>query len=333
MSPTDDVRDADWLLIDTLNPHAEPSVVADGGRTKSWTSLLRATSSVGARAGKAVRDLVTDTTESGMGGESTLGVVDANTLTAHAIPVLAATGTVHGVQLWVGRGEPTPARVVGAWHWSMAEELAYFGAGTETALFGNRTVTDTGARSSPDVFSQVVRFDDRVGYLQFIENGGTGSHWQGVLDIEGLDGVTRRVQMVVTKFPGQDHLLRALLHDISDASPPAPLVDNAALRLLAASRGRGAGSIDLNTSVVYEWFSAPEAPLSEWMIDRPDMSSADREAMRSACARVRGGSESELVTVQVRFGNGRWIHTRIEISSLQDTDSPQGLIQVMAIDA
>ena len=319
----------DWLIVETLSADKR-AVIADGGKIKDWANIARARS-YGAAASARMVALVDACVASGSEQRELLTLRNSQTALIHAVPVLATFDVVNAVHLWIGPGDvdPPARRSVAAWHFDVDEELNYQGQGDASveAILRVPEEQRRTVRAAQDNFQNIMRFDDRLGYVEIVSNIELGKSWQGSIVMSAFDGRVHHLQMVARADP-HARVARGLFHDISDVSPPEPVVDNAALRLLAASSGQGTGAIDLNTAVIYDWFSKPTAPLDKWQYVSPEIEPTDHELLAAACKRLETSSERESLTIRVRFDDTDWITTDVLITAINKDRAPQGLIQV-----
>jgi len=111
------------LLIETLLPGAEPTVLADHGAPRAWAPLPRIG---GTRATTdRVRAIVTAVYDSARPIDVVVGPRDKHRFRVSAAPVLGPSGAVHAVQLWTGHPDADPPRPanVAAIEWSATSRL------------------------------------------------------------------------------------------------------------------------------------------------------------------------------------------------------------------
>ncbi|WP_227979838.1 GAF domain-containing protein [Nocardia spumae] len=342
-----------WLLVETLAPSLEPTIVADGHRIREWTNLSRAGRALGTAA----------TTVAAAAVDAAVAAVPARTpdadgrvaagrivlseggCTAIAVPIFCSFGAVHGVHLWLGAAhqQPPPRRVVAAWDWDSDTELAHHGPGLEEMAFARAPGDVRVVRTPPEVFGRMVRFDERMGYTAVIAGTDPSGRWHGELAIRGDDEIVRTFQLVVRVHradphlvardagaPRTAHITRALLHEITDVSPPRPDTDLAITRAVSRSAVAGVGFVELAMGVVYEWTSAPPPPLERWTTERPVLHPDDRQIYRATCAAVladeHGDATREFV-FRVRFADADWVPVRAELSRL-GSERAHGMIRV-----
>ncbi|NKY88683.1 GAF domain-containing protein [Nocardia veterana] len=336
-----DTVGSSWLLVETLGPGAEPTIVADGPRIREWTSPARA----GRALGAAATTLAATAIDAALGAApakypqvSDDSVADGRIVlteadwTAIAVPIFCSFGAVHGVQLWLGAAgqQPPPRRAVAAWDWDSGTELAHHGPGLEELAFARAPENVRLVRTPPEVFGRMVRFDERMAYTAVVAGTDPAGRWQGELAIRGDDEVVRNFQLVIRVHRADPHLgaatpartahiTRALLHEITDVSPPRPDTDLAITRAVSRSGRAGVGFVELAMGVVYEWTSVPPPPLHRWSTERPLVHPDDQQTYRGAFATVfagTGDSAATEFTFRLRFADSEWITVRAELSRL-----------------
>ncbi|AHH21441.1 putative secreted protein [Nocardia nova SH22a] len=337
-----------WLLVETLAPGLEPTVVADGYRVRDWTTAARAGRSLGAATALATAavEAAAVAVPAKVGGavdDSDSIVLSEGGWTAIAVPIFCSFGAVHGVQLWVGAsGQLPPARrAVAAWDWDSDTELAHHGPGLEELAFARAPEDVRVVRTPPEVFGRMVRFDDRMGYTAVIAGTDPAGRWQGEVAIRGDDEIVRTFQLVVRVHrddphlgpadpPRTAHITRALLHEITDVRPPRPDTDLAITRAVSRSGGGGVGFVELAMGVVYEWTSPPPPPLDRWATERPVVHPDDQRIFRAACAAVFDDDDVDATrefVFRIRFEDSDWIPVRAELSRL-GSERAHGMIRV-----
>lgn len=339
-----------WLLVETLAPARGPTIVADGPRAREWTNLSRAGRSLGAGA-SALAAAAVDTAvvavpaaASGPGAESAADgriVVSEGGWTVIAVPVFCSFGAVHGVQLWVGAEgqQPPPRRAVAAWDWDSDTELAHHGPGLEELAFARAPEHVRVVRTPPEVFGRMVRFDERMAYTAVVAGTDPAGRWQGELAIRGDDEIVRNFQLVIRVHredphlasPRTAHVTRALLHEITDVSPPRPDTDLAITRAVSRSADAGVGFVELRLGLVYEWASPPPPPLERWSTERPLVHPDDQREYRAAFAAVFADdidAPARELVFRIRFEHSDWIAVRAELSRL-GSEPAHGMIRVI----
>ncbi len=318
----------DWLVVETLDSAGDPTVIADGGRRKSWTNPARPRPG-GAAAIATVIDACTST---GLPHEQVIRVRgDVPKLLVAGMPVLGAYGAVHAVEVWVGPANTPipPRRRVAAWEWDQANYVAVHGPNLEEWFHGTRPDRVRTIRTATENFRHVERFDDIDGYLSVVT--GEFQRWQGEVTIRGDDGVRRHAQMVARVATDGSPVLRGLFHEITDVSPPEPAIYADVARLLGAQSDRGTGLVYVPLGHVYHWITAPPAPLDSWVHSVPEL--GDRSAYDAALAGIDSGDERSSCVLAVRFPGGGWHEVNVDLFRLESTSGsrvPQYLIQVRA---
>ena len=319
----------EWLIVETLGdgPH---TVIADGGKIKNWTNIGRARS-YGPAASKRMVDAVNRCVATATEQHDVVAATTSrDELVILAVPALAAADRVNGVHLWIGprTQQPPPKRAVAVWHWDQKTQTNHQGRDSVDEVVLRMPKDEVhAARSAPDNFQRILRFDDRVGYVAMVSKMEPGGRWQGRISMRRYDDTVCQLQMVTRADP-RENIARGLFNDISDVAPPEPIVDNAALRMLAAASGIGAGIMDLGTTTIYDWFSTPPSPLDRWQHTNPTIDPDDQTLLTAACARLGTTGAREQMLVRVKFDDTDWIHTDVEITAIGEQSPPQGLIQV-----
>ncbi|KAA0022010.1 hypothetical protein FOY51_16650 [Antrihabitans cavernicola] len=171
-----------------------------------------------------------------------------------------------------------------------------------------------------------------MSFLDLLANFELGKSWEGCVTIAHEGQRMKRVQLVArTHAMEEQRRARCILHDITDIDPPAPLLDAAALRLVAGASGTGVGLVGLDWGVIYEWLSAPAAPLDRWVEERPEIHPEDLSTFEAACRRMCIDSDQESVEMRVRFEGDQWVDTIVELELATRSTPPQGIIRVTPI--
>ncbi len=316
----------DWLLVETLGPGLEPTVVAEGGRAREWTSASRARRRFGPAAAELLAELVRRARRDDAASEVHGTAAGVRGI---AVPIRCAFGAVHGVQVWIGANgdRPPPRRPVAAGDWMSETELAHHGPGLEELVFARATAAARSVRTPPEVFGRMVRFDGRTDYLAVVAGTDPAARWQGEADFLGDDGRVRGIRMVVRVHRLGRHVTRALVYDVTDLRPPQPAADLAMTRAVARAAEVGIAFVELEMGLVYEWTNEPPAPLHRWLTERPVLHPDDLEVYRAACRAILAGADIRELIVRVRFADTDWIEVRAELSRLGDQPT-HGLIRV-----
>ncbi len=313
----------DWLLVETLGPGLPPTVVADGGRAREWTSVARSRRALGPQAAELLTTLVDRVV-----GDGAEVRTEAAGLCGIAVPVRCAFGAVHGMQLWVGAPgtRPPPRPAVAAWDWVSETELAHHGPGLEELVFGRAPQDVRAVRTPPEVFGRMVRFDGRMEYMAIVAGTDPAGLWQGEADFRGDDGRVRVIRMVVRVHRGERHVTRAMVYEVAETSSQ-PAADLAMTRAVARAAGVGVGFVELVMGLVYEWTNEPPPPLQRWLTERPELHPDDVAAYRAACRDVSSGAGIRELVYRVRFSGTEWIAVRAELSRLGE-EPAAGLIRI-----
>ncbi|QIS22765.1 GAF domain-containing protein [Nocardia terpenica] len=313
----------EWLLVEIMGP--EPTVVADGGQRRDWTSPWRARAGLGPVARRLITDAVRAASERSDAelvlADSGMGVV--------AVPVRCAFGTVHGVQIWAGRLDamPPPRRRVACWDWNADTQLAHHGPGLEELIFARAPEDVRVIRTPPEAFGRMVRFDDRLAYFGLVQDLKPGSCFQGEVDMLGDDGTVRHFQMITRVHPDGEPFIRALMHEM--VVPSAPSTELTMLRAASRALPNGVG-LTMATGLVYEWVREPPPPLDRWATELPEIHPDDVEAYRAAHLSVVGGAERDgtVLRFRVRFPGTEWIAVGAELAGLHHHEPSHGMLRV-----
>ncbi|MCM6777220.1 DUF5593 domain-containing protein [Nocardia sp. CDC159] len=315
-----------WLLVETLGLKSEPTVVADGHRSRDWTSLSRARRNFGAVGSRLVSRAVARASAGHEvdSRESDLRVV--------ALPIRCAFGAIHGVETWIGESDqtPPPRRGIAAWDWLSKTELAHHGPGLEKLIWARAAEDVRVVRTPPEVFGRMVRFDRRLEYSAIVAGTDPSGRWQGEVEMRGDDDRVRCFQMIVRVHRDGGVVTRSLMHEISDVRSPQPTPELAVTRAAVQSDDVGVGFIELNFGVIWEWIRDPLPPLDRWAVERPEIHPDDLSAYRSTCREVAEREQAGaplVLTTRVRFDGTDWIPVRMEISCISGA-LPQGIIRV-----
>ncbi len=319
------MTDNGWVLIETLGPHTEPTVVADGDRVRDWTRPVRSRPECGATTTRLIAEAVRR-------AERVERV--ENGLRSIAAPIVCAFGAVHGVQLWAGpeRHDPPAPRTVAAWDFLSDTELAYHGPGLEELAFARAPENVRVERTPPEAFGAMVRFDGRIAYSAVVAGTDPAGRWQGEVDMRGDDDVVRSFRMVIRVHRDPAPVTRALMYDISDLHPPRPDMELALSRLTARTSDGGVGYVELATAQIYEWAAAPPPPLHRWPAELPQFHPDDLPIFRAACRKLfdqhseSGDLECEL-DFRVRFADTDWLAVHAVLTRF-GSDPPHGLVRI-----
>ncbi|KAA0023799.1 GAF domain-containing protein [Antrihabitans cavernicola] len=317
--------------METLSPLGPHTVIADGDRPKSWSSLARARSGYGADATKRLIDIVGRCVERAVELQDVLTARPGKEqLRTVGVPVLSASGAVHAVHVWVGPVGATPParRGVFAWDWDADAELAYQGPGLEAAIHGLDPADQKVERTASENFRSIVRFDDRVGYLDLCANVHGGGAWQGEITFLGEGNGLHQLQMIAkASTPGRSKVIHGLFHEISDIRPPGPMVEMSALRAVARASGDGVALVALEAALMYDWLAPPAPPLDLWVRERPQVHHDDRTVLRDACQRILADGISQEISFRVRF-DADWLRADAVLTRVSDDIAPHGLLLV-----
>lgn len=301
----------DWLLVETLGLGSEPTVVADGDRCREWAGLVRVPREPAGTVGR-IMQVVRQCVASG----DTESCADTGVFVI-GVPVLCAFGGVHGVQVWAGPPGAAlpPRRGVAAWDWDADTELAQHGPGLEELVWARAAQDVRVTRTPPEVFSRMVRFDDRLAYVDMVGAMAPDGRWQGEVEMRGDDEVVRTFQMITRSNPVVRRV-QALMHEITDVRPPRPDIELSMRRAVARRTTAGVGFIELRLAQIYEWTAPPPEPLHRWTTELPRIHPDDAADLRRACADLLRDAPADTVRklrMRVRFDGTDWIGVRAEL--------------------
>ena len=318
-------------MAETLIPGRPGTVVADGGRMKDWTSIVRVRSVFGRVAASTLNTLIERCAQEGTELETLLESGHQNgPLRVCAVPVWGPD-SVHAVQAWVGpvAEQAPPRRAVGAWVWNPVTQRSVNGPDAEQQIFGVAPENVRPERTATENFGRVIRFDDMLGYVSFSDIAPDGAHWQGHLSAVRDDGAVRVLQAAARMRRTDVAWVHGLFHDITDVQQHVPLLDSTALRaVVAKSRSAGLGTVALAAAVVYDWHGCPAPPVDQWLVETPEWCGHGHQDFLDACARMTAGSESEKFTARIRFTGGEWIDVTLAMTILTRELTPQALLEV-----
>ncbi|MGW6699240.1 GAF domain-containing protein [Nocardia sp. NPDC055049] len=314
----------DWLLVETLLPGGEPTVVAAGAHPRHWSGLGSLRRVLGPSRARIATEAVRRCHADGHAQR----LVEADTLVMTE-PVPCAYGGVHGVRLWAGAVDTPipPPRRVAAWDWDADTELAHHGPGLEELVFARDPEQVRVIRTPPEAFGRMARFDGRIEYFAMVARIDDGGVWQGEVDMAGDDDEVRHFQMITRAVPAQRRI-SALMHAIPelDSAQPAADPDTAMLRAVSQSSGVGVGIIELTSALIYEWAGPPLPPLDRWLVERPVIDPDDLATLRGACRDLaRTPGTGRRLALRVRFAVGEWITAQAELVAM---GTGHGLLRV-----
>jgi hypothetical protein len=314
----------DWLLVETLIPGGEPTVVAAGAHPRHWSGLGSLRRVLGPSRARIATEAVRRCHAAGEPQRT----VEADTVVVTE-PVPCAYGGVHGVRLWAGSVDAPvpPPRRVAAWDWDADTELAHHGPGLEELVFARDPEQVRVIRTPPEAFGRMARFDGRIDYFAMVAGIDDGGQWQGEVDMAGDDDEVRHFQMITRAVPAHRRI-SALMHAIPelDTAVPAADPDAAMLRAVSQSSGVGVGIIELTSALIYEWAGPPLPPLDRWLVERPVIDPDDLVALRAACHDLAGTpGAGRRLALRIRFAAADWITAQAELVAMS---TGHGLLRV-----
>jgi len=308
------------LLIETLLPGAEPTVLTDHGAPRAWAPLPR----IGGTRATAdrVRAIVAAVYDSGRPLNVVVGPRDKHRFRVSATPVLGSSGAVHAVQLWTGKPDAAPQGPpnVAAIEWSATSRLIELNAEVrdpaEDYPFAGRM-----SLTAPEAFSHVVRFDAAMSLIAKVLESVPEDRWEGTATVYG-PRTLRTVHLAMRSMPApRQQAWRGLIHDVTDAVPPAaPTLDSVALAAMTAGRAPTAVALmDVSQARLISWFTDP-VPGIQWKgthdeRDTPHPDDVVRIFQTMERLKAGGGKHAEIPGVRLRRLGGGWtvIDSRITV--------------------
>lgn len=252
------------LLIDTLLPGAEPTVLADHGAPRAWAPLPRIG---GTRATTdRVRTIVTAVYDSAGPMNVVLGPRDKHRFRVAATPVLGPSGAVHAVQLWTGHPDADPPRPanVAAIEWSATSRLIELNAEVRDPA-EDYPYAGRASLTAPEAFRHVARFDAAMTLIAKALEPVPEDRWDGTATVYGPNTL-RTVHLAMRSMPKpHQQAWRGIIHDVTDTVPPAaPTLDSVALAAAMAGRAPTAVALmDVSQARLINWFTDP-VPGIQW---------------------------------------------------------------------
>ncbi len=258
------------LLIETLLPGAEPTVLADHGAPRAWAPLPR----IGGTRGTAdrVRAIVAAVYDPARPGNAVVGPRDKHRFRVAATPVTGPSGAVHAVQLWTGNPDADPPRPpnVAAIEWSATSRLIELTAEVRD-LAEDYPFAGRASLTAPEAFRHVARFDAAMSLIAKVLEPAPEDRWQGTATVYG-PRTLRTVHLAMCSMPApHQQAWRGIIHDVTDTVAPAePTLDSVALAAMTAGRAPTAVALmDVSQARLISWLTDP-VPGIQWKGTRDD---------------------------------------------------------------
>ena len=172
------------LLIETLLPGAQPTVLADHGAPRAWAPLPR----IGGTRGTAdrVRAIVATVYDTARPVNAVVGPRDKHRFRAAATPVIGPSGAVHAVHLWTGNPDADPPRPanVAAIEWSATSRLIELTAEVRD-LVEDYPFAGRASLTAPEASRHVARFDAAMSLIAKVLDPAPEDRWQGTASVYG----------------------------------------------------------------------------------------------------------------------------------------------------
>ncbi len=325
------------LLIETLLPGAEPTVLADHGAPRAWATLPR----IGGTRATAdrVRAIVTAVYDSARPIDVVVGPRDKHRFRVTAAPVIGSSGAVHAVQLWTGPPDADPPRPpnVAAIEWSATSRLVELNAETrdpdEDYPFAGRV-----SLTAPEAFRHVARFDAAMNLISKALEPVPEDRWEGTATAYGPHSL-RTVHLAMRSMPApHQQAWRGIIHDVTDTVTPAqPTLDSVALAAMSAGRSPTAVALmDVSQARLINWFTDP-VPGIQWkgtQDDRDTPHPDDVLRIFQAMRHLRDGNETSAAVpgVRLRRLQGGWTVVDSRITVIPTTGPMLVLAEMTPVD-
>ncbi len=326
------------LLIETLLPGAEPTVLADHGAPRAWASLPR----VGGTRATAdrVRAIVAAVYDSMRPMNVVLGPRNTHRFRVAATPVIGPSGAVHAVQLWTGPPDTDPPRPanVAAIEWSATSRLIELAAEIREPA-EDYSFTGRASLTAPEAFRHVARFDAAMSLIAKVLEPAPEDRWEGTATVNG-PRTLRTVHLAMRSMPApHQQAWRGLIHDVTDTvSPAQPTLDSVALAAMSAGRSPTAVALmDVSQARLISWFTDP-VPGIQWkgtQDDRDTPHPDDVVRIFQAMQHLRGGNETSAAVpgVRLRRLEGGWTVIDGRITVIPTTGPMMVLAEMTPVDS
>jgi hypothetical protein len=312
-----------WLLIETFGGegHHEPTVIGIGSSPKGMVSM----SSVLGR-GHYLPDAMVLVARVIATGQP-LRIASSNRARQMiGDPLIAFSGRVHGVHVWIGRPdeEPPPRDPAGAWYFNLTTGKIG-GSDDLLDLYGVPIDERRRERAIAEAFSRLTTNADEAAGLAVIVQARPGAEHQATWTVRRDDGQLRAANFAcravqATNTDGRPEIvLRGITHDIGPAEtvPSAPTRMVLAQQVLAAQKepGRHRAIVNLRTLSLLRWLDDP-MPGIAWENDTtqpPGIHPDDLPLARRMRTALAGGVRI-TDTLRLQSTIGAWTPVRVEAS-------------------
>lgn len=330
-----------WLLIETFGGEgrAEPTVIGVGSTPKRMVSL----SSVLGRGRSLddVRALVARVVATGRSVRTTSSD-GARRLVGD--PLIAYTGRVHGVYVWVGRLDdgPPPRDPAGAWHFNLTTGKIG-GSDDLLDLYGVAAEDRRSERVIAEAFTRLITNADEAAGLAVIVRAQPGAEHQATWSVRRDDGQIRaanfatRAVLEVHDDGRQEVVLRGITHDIGPAetTPSAPPRMVLAQQVLAAQQepGRHRAIVNLHTLTLLRWIDDPMPGIAwENNTEHPPAIHPDDLDIAVRLSEQLATQERASGRLRLRSTTGSWTTVQVDANlMLLDQHTTAGLVTVSAL--
>ncbi len=343
--PTDRVRTAGWLVIETMGSSGH-TLVFDTDRTKNFASISRRQHHRGDRVSAAIADVVSAVRTSSQPSERRVRLRDGSQVGLLGVPVFGPADVVFAVQVHLMPGDgatdsPVAERAIGAFEWNPVSQVTHHGKTMETQIFGVRD-DPRAHRVSAEIFRHFDEFPRMAALGAFVaeiqaQQITTSGTFDSDLLLTGADGRQKSAYATFRAVQRSDRSwsMRGLVHDISDIKPPAPAagynagIVRSVLRMMTHQQDSGIGHFNVPTRIVTEWFTDPPAPLDRWTTENAQIHPDDQPQFDKHMTMLSAG-EVRIVEfdARVRFADTEWIAVTFDIRPASRGDTAQGLLKV-----
>lgn len=330
--------DAGWLVIEALS-ECGPSLVFDSQRTKEFAALGRRRRNTQPAVTAALGEVVQSLRDGAPVAGKKVMLPQGCSVNVIGTPILGPARVVYGAQVWIGNDETTapPRRNVEAFSFDPASGITFHGPGVDRNILGI-TEAQPEAKVSPQIFKYYRQFPRQAElgiYVKSVDAGQVeeGHSFDPEIQLVGEDQVSRRVHVTMraTDVDTDSPMIRGLIHEISDISPPdvSAYERDLARNIAQMVAEQGIGQLDLATNLVTEWLASPPPPLDLWLQEIPEYHPEDFQRMVADQHTVVSGTSSYVESrVRVRFSSTEWIPCVLGLRASLTGEAGQGLVTV-----
>ena len=314
------------LLMETLAPEGEPTLLASDGAPREWAGLPRMSGN--RLLAEKIRSVVARVHESRTVVDVVVGPRRNQHVRVIGTPVIGPAETVHAVNLGVGDPdiEPPRPRPAAAFGWSAASRLISLGreltdSEADPLIAGRLSLT------APEMFRHVVKLDAAVTLIAKALAPVPADRWAGTATIDTPMG-DRAVHLAMRSMPAPDQQSwRGVLHDVTDTvAPQPPTLDAITLSAMAARGGKTAAALmDLTQGRLISWLTDP-VPGIQWkgIIDNRDTPPPqDVDRILAAFEQLRNGTNHiQLDGIRLRRLDGGWCTVDARCTLISATATP-----------